>query len=244
MFLYSTFPLTIIPLPHYVSPMETHPNSTPILPPPPPSADFLANPEFKAMVRNELSDILADFIATQEKRASEVSLIERIVRVEEAQRSHEQLTRALLEQMNLRFEEMQRNMDKRFVEMQQSMDKRFESMDNRFAEMQQSMDKRFESMDKRFAEMQQSMDKRFDAVDKRFESMDKRFVEMQRNMDKRFEAVDKRFESMDKRFESMDKRFESMDKRFDDLGRRMDRFMFWSLGLTVSATFLIITVLR
>ena len=226
MFLYSTFPLTIIPLPHYVSPMETHPNSTPILPPPPPSADFLANPEFKAMVRNELSDILADFIATQEKRASEVSLIERIVRVEEAQRSHEQLTRALLEQMNLRFEEMQRNMDKRFVEMQQSMDKRFESMDNRFAEMQQSMDKRF------------------DAVDKRFESMDKRFVEMQRNMDKRFEAVDKRFESMDKRFESMDKRFESMDKRFDDLGRRMDRFMFWSLGLTVSATFLIITVLR
>ena len=153
------------------------------------------------MVRNELSDILADFIATQEKRASEVSLIERIVRVEEAQRSHEQLTRALLEQMNLRFEEMQRNMDKRFVEMQQSMDKRFESMD-------------------------------------------KRFVEMQRNMDKRFEAVDKRFESMDKRFESMDKRFESMDKRFDDLGRRMDRFMFWSLGLTVSATFLIITVLR
>ena len=135
------------------------------------------------MVRNELSDLLADFIATQEKRAGEVSLIERIVRVEEAQRSHEQLTRALLEQMNLRFEEMQRNMDKRF-----------------------------------------------DAVDKRFE-------EMQQGMDKRFEAVDKRFESMDKRFESM-------DKRFDDMIRRMDRFMFWSLGLTVSATFLIITVLR
>ncbi len=103
------------------------------------------------MVRNELSDLLADFIATQEKRAGEVSLIERIVRVEEAQRSHEQLTRALLEQINLRFEEMQRNMDKRF-----------------------------------------------DAVDKRFEEM----------------------------------------------GRRLDRFMFWSLGLTVSATFLIITMLR
>ena len=158
MFLYSTFPLTIIPLPHYVSPMETHPNSTPILPPPPPSADFLANPEFKAMLRNELSDLLADFIATQEKRAGEVSLIERIVRVEEAQRSHEQLTRALLEQMNLRFEEMQRNMDKRF--------------------------------------------------------------------------------------DSVDKRIDSVDKRFEEMGRRLDRFMFWSLGLTVSATFLIITMLR
>lgn len=127
--------------------------------------DFLANPEFRAMVRNELSDILADFITTQEKRASDVSLIERIVRVEEAQRSHEQLTRALLEQINLRFEEMQRNMDKRF-----------------------------------------------DAVGKRFEAMDNRF--------------------------------EAMDNRFKELGRRLDRFMFWSLGLTVSATFLIITMLR
>jgi hypothetical protein len=131
--------------------MATKASFSPIPPPPPPSADFLANPEFRAMVRNELSDLLADFIATQEKRAGEVSLIERIVRVEEAQRSHEQLTRALLEQINLRFEEMQRNMDKRF-----------------------------------------------DAVDKRFEEM----------------------------------------------GRRLDRFMFWSLGLTVSATFLIITMLR
>jgi hypothetical protein len=170
--------LTTIPLAHYVSHMQTQPAPSPISPPPF-SKDFLANPEFRAMVRNELSDILTDFIATQEKRASEVSLIERIVRVEEAQRSHEQLTRALLEQINLRFEEMQRNMDKRF-----------------------------------------------DA------------------MDKRFEAVDKRFEAMDKRFESMDKRFESMDNRFNELGRRLDRFMFWSLGLTVSATFLIITMLR
>lgn len=169
--------------------METQPNSTPVSPPPL-SPDFLANPEFRAMVRNELSDILADFIATQEKLAGDVSLIERIIRVEEAQRSHEQLTRALLEQMNVRFE----------------------SVDKRFEEMQRNMDKRFESMDMRFGEMLQSMDRRFEAVDKRFESMDKRF--------------------------------ESMDKRFDDLARRMDRFMFWSLGLTVSATFLIITLLR
>ncbi|TVQ96560.1 MAG: hypothetical protein EA399_15515 [Desulfovibrionales bacterium] len=203
---------------HYVFTMETQPNSTPVSPPPL-SPDFLANPEFRAMVRNELSDILADFIATQEKRAGEVSLIERIIRVEESQRSHEQLSRALLEQMNLRFEAV----DKRFVEMLQSMDKRFESMD-----------KRFESLDKRFVEMQQGMDKRF-------ESMDKRFEEMQRNMDKRFVEMQ---QGMDKRFEAVDKRFESMDKRFDDLSRRMDRFMFWSLGLTVSATFLIISVLR
>jgi len=92
------------------------------------------------MLRNELSDLLADFIATQEKRAGEVSLIERIVRVEEAQRSHEELTRTMLGQINLRFD--------------------------------------------------------------------------------------------------------SVDKRFEEIARRLDRFMFWSLGLTVSATFLIITMLR
>jgi len=188
---------------HYFLPMQTQPTPSTISPPPPPfSEDFLANPKFRAMVRNELSDILTDFIVTQEKRASDVSLIERIVRVEEAQRSHEQLTRALLEQMNLRFEEMQRNMDKRFEGMQQTMDKRFEAM-------------------------QQAMDKRFEAI--------------QQSMDKRFEAVDKRFEAIQ---QSMDKRFEAMDNRFKELGRRLDRFMFWSLGLTVSATFLIITMLR
>ena len=131
-------------------------------------ANQLSSPEFRDMVRAELSDILADFIATQEKRASHISLIERIVRVEEAQRSHEQLTKALLEQMNQRFEAV----------------------------------------------------------------------------NQRFEAVDQRFVSMDQRFESMDQRFVSMDKRFEDLNRRLDRFMFWSLGLTVTATFLIITVLR
>ncbi|WP_157493367.1 hypothetical protein [Desulfonatronovibrio magnus] len=149
------FPLAIIPWRITFQRWKHKPLSPP---PPPPAADFLANPEFKAMIRNELSDLMADFIATQEKRAGEVSLIEGIVRVEEAQRSHEQLTRALLEQINLRFEGMQRNMDKRF--------------------------------------------------------------------------------------DAMDKRFESMDKLFDGLGRRLDRFMFWTLGLTVSATFLIINFLR
>ncbi len=91
--------------------MQTQPASSPISPLSF-SKDFLANPEFRAMVRNELADILTDFIATQEKRASEVSLIERIVRVEEAQRSHEQLTRTLLEQMDKRFDELSRRLER------------------------------------------------------------------------------------------------------------------------------------
>ncbi len=84
----------------------------------------------------------------------------------------------------------------------------------------------FEMMDKRFEEMRADMNKRFEQVDKRFE-------EMRADMDKRFEQ-------MDKRFEQMDKRFEQMDKHLTTIGNRMDRFMFWSLGLTVSAVIAIV----
>ena len=67
-------------------------------------------------------------------------------------------------------------------------------------------------------------------------------------MDKRFDAVDKRFEqmqlNMDKRFEAVDKRFEAIDKRFEELTRRLDRFMFWSFGLTVSVGALVVAAIR
>ena len=46
-------------------------------------------------------------------------------------------------------------------------------------------------------------------------------------------------EDMDKRFEQVDKRFEQVDKRFDMLISRMDRFMVWSLGLTMTSTIFI-----
>ena len=99
------------------------------------------------------------------------------------------------------------------------------------------MDKRFDAVDKRFEQMQLNMDKRFEAVDKRFEAVDKRFEQMQLNMDQRFDAVERRFEATDKRFEAM-------DKRFEELTRRLDRFMFWSFGLTVSVGALVVAAIR
>ena len=80
------------------------------------------------------------------------------------------------------------------------------------------------------------VEKRFEQVEKRFEQIDKRFEQI----DKRFEQIDKRFEQVDKRFEQIEKRFEQMDKRFELLTLRIDRFMFWSLGLVISATAIII----
>jgi glucosamine 6-phosphate synthetase-like amidotransferase/phosphosugar isomerase protein len=57
------------------------------------------------------------------------------------------------------------------------------------------------------------------------------------------EDMDRRFEQVDKRFEQVDKRFEQVDKRFEDLVKRLDRFMFWSLGLVATSTFIIIKFL-
>ncbi len=69
-----------------------------------------------------------------------------------------------------------------------------------------------------------------------------------KQMEKRFEQVDKRFEQVEKRFEQVDKRFEQMslesDKRFTEMNRRLDRFMFWSLGITVSCALFVVTYLQ
>ena len=71
----------------------------------------------------------------------------------------------------------------------------------------------------------------------------KEMLDLRKDMDRRFEQVDRRFEQVDKRFEQVDKRFEQVDKRFDALLARMDRFMIWSLGLTVASTLFILGVM-
>ena len=90
-----------------------------------------------------------------------------------------------------------------------------------------------QQMDKRF----EQVDLRFEMIERRFEQAEKRFEEFQRQMDRRFEQVDKRFEQVDKRFEQM-------DQRFVELQRRMDRFMFWSLGMTLTVGGIVIAVLK
>ncbi|WP_404359012.1 hypothetical protein [Methylotuvimicrobium sp. KM1] len=96
----------------------------------------------------------------------------------------------------------------------------------------------FDAMEKRF----EQVEKRFEQVERRFEQIDKRFEQVE----KRFEQIDKRFEQVDKRFEQVDKRFEEMRKDmntgFIEMNRRLDRFMYWTLGLVVSATMVIINL--
>ena len=97
---------------------------------------------------------LAEAEAGRRPSAFELSLQERLIRIEEALSNQIELTR------------------QGFA----AMEKLFESIDKRF----ELMEKRFDSIDKRF----DSIDKRLEATDKRFEAIDKRFDAITLRMDR------------------------------------------------------------
>lgn len=106
----------------------------------------ISKQELEAIVK----EIIEDFVRQNEQRAKELSIIERVIRVEEE-------LKALREIENARFEAM----EKRFEALQREMKAYYEATDKRF----EAMEKRFEAMDKRF----EAMDKRFEAIEKRFQ---------------------------------------------------------------------------
>ncbi|WP_461832815.1 hypothetical protein [Desulfothermus sp.] len=117
----------------------------------------------KKYVSKFIKKELEQFVLLNEQRAKELSLMERVIRVEEE-------LKALREMDAARFE---------------AMDKKFNALLNEIAA-------RFEATDKRFEALHREMNARFEAVDKRFEAMDKRFEALHREMDARFNAMDKR----------------------------------------------------
>ncbi len=194
-----------------------------------------------------LAERLAAFVQANEQRARELSLMERVVRVEEELRALKEVQITHFQASEKRFEALQREMAARFEGMQRENNTRFEAMDRRF----EAMEKRFEAMDKRFEALQREMNARFETVDKRFEAMDKRFEALQREMNARFEAVDRRFEAMDKRFEALQRemaaRFEGMQRennaRFEVIDKRFTQVQ-WMIGLGVSLIVALIGAIR
>ena len=57
-----------------------------------------------------------------------------------------------------------------------------EDMNNRFEQVDKRLDMMQHNMDKRFDMMQHNMDKRFEQVDKRFEQVDKRFEQVDKHI--------------------------------------------------------------
>ncbi len=96
-----------------------------------------SNPGFseealRPLIEKLVSEAVAKFIQENELRARELSLMERIVRVEEELKALREIQLSMLREMNARFEAM----DKRFETLQREMDKRFEAMEKRLNFMQ------------------------------------------------------------------------------------------------------------
>ena len=112
------------------------------------------------LFESRLQDAMETFVERNDIRLKELSIIERVVRVEEE-------LKALRETFEIKFDASQKEMNARF----DAVNTRFEAMDARF----DAVNTRFEAMNARFDVSQKAMDARFDAVNTRFEAMNARF---------------------------------------------------------------------
>ncbi len=118
--------------------------------------------DYKAIedyLKNNLVRIISEQSLAKPPVVYEIELRERMVRVEEELKNQRELMLRGFEQMDKRFEDMQKYMDKRF----EQTEKRFEQIDKRFEDMQKYMDRRFEQIDRRF----EQVERRFEQIDKR-----------------------------------------------------------------------------
>ena len=88
-----------------------------------------------------------------------------------------------------------------------------------------------------YTEFQQELIK----IDGRFNQMITELREGFKRMDQRSETMQ---QQMDRRFDASDKRFEAVENRLSKLSQQMFRFMVWSFGTTVTASGIIIAVLK
>ncbi len=79
-----------------------------------------------------INEAVAQYVMKYEKEAERISLIERVIRVEEELKSLREVQNSILREMNARFEALQSEMNARFEAIQSEMNARFEAMDKRF----------------------------------------------------------------------------------------------------------------
>ena len=114
----------------------------------------------KGYISSFIREELERFVLTNEQRAKELSLMERVIKVEEELKSLREIESARFEAMEKRFEAI----DKRFEALQREMNARFEAMDKRFESLQREMNARFEAIEKRFTFLQWFVGIGFSAV--------------------------------------------------------------------------------
>ena len=95
----------------------------------------LTTEDLKPVIEPLVRELIAKFVQENELRARELSLMERVVRVEEELK----------------------NLNKMLMVIEEANQKRFEAMEKRFEALQREMDKRFEAVDKRFEALEKRL---------------------------------------------------------------------------------------
>ncbi|MCS7279177.1 MAG: hypothetical protein NZ530_03835 [Thermodesulfobacteriaceae bacterium] len=103
-----------------------------------------------SLIEEVVKEKLAEFVVEHEKKAKDISIMERLLRLEEE-------LKALRELEERRFEALLREMNARF-----------EAMNTRFEALQKEINTRFEAL-------QKEMNTRFEAMNSRFEALERRF---------------------------------------------------------------------
>jgi DNA anti-recombination protein RmuC len=80
------------------------------------------------------------------------------------------------------------NVDRRFEELDKKFDQRFEQLDNKLDQRIEQLDKKFEQ---RFEQLDNKLDQRIEQLDKKF---DQRIDHLENKLDQRFEHIDKKFD--------------------------------------------------
>lgn len=80
----------------------------------------------------------------------------------------------------------------------------------------------------------------FSQVDKRLDQVDKRLDQVELRLDQ----VDLRLDQVDKRLDRNEIRYTGFDSHFQAINQRIDRFMFFSLGLTVTVGMAVVTLVQ
>ena len=134
------------------------------------------NDYLDAFLRENLPSYIERFVDINQTRLKELSIIERVIRVEEELKHLRALElerhEALLRELDIRFKASQEENNKRFEALQKEMDIRFEAMNTRLESLQTEMNTRFEAVIK-------EMRTGFDLINTRIESLEKRFNFMQ-----------------------------------------------------------------
>jgi len=131
----------------------------------------ISREELEAIVK----EIIEQFVRQNEQKAKELSIIERIIRVEEELKALRAIEHARFEAVEKRFEAIQNEMRA----YREAADKRFEAIQNEMKAYREAADKRFEAIQNEIKVSREVAEKRFEAIDRRFEAIEKRLQFLQ-----------------------------------------------------------------